>query len=169
MGVFAVIAGARWLNTANLFFALLFIRDCLLCVLFMRRIQEKRRASVGASILAYGSTVLPLCYSAGNAVTPVWMVLTSDLLFILGFGLATLATIELGSSMGVAPALRGPRRKCGVYKFIRHPMYTGYIVAEVGWLLLSANNVPLFAISTTCYLLRIVAEERVLRDSSTSA
>lgn len=166
MAAFAILAGLRWSQSGNLFFALLLFRDSLLSVLFLVREPERRKGTMSAAALAYISTVLPLLYSTGDSQVAVGIVLGANLLSILGFGLATLAGIELGSSMGVAPAARGSRRISGVYGLLRHPMYIGYVVAELGWVAINRANLPLFVCSCACYLVRALMEERVLRDET---
>lgn len=165
MALFGIVAAWRWYSTLSLFFALLAFRDFVAAYYFSVRGKSKAHGSRFASILAYVSTALPLLYRAPGEPPSLPIALAANLLFILGFLISTLATIELGSRMGVSPAVRGSLCKTGIYRWIRHPMYTGYIVAEVGWILLGAFNAPLFAASLTGYLLRMRLENRILSNA----
>jgi protein-S-isoprenylcysteine O-methyltransferase Ste14 len=77
------------------------------------------------------------------------------------FALAGLAT--LGRSFGLVAADRGLKTG-GPYRFVRHPAYTGYLVAYIGYVLENPApfNVLLLCISTAFQLLRIREEEAVL-------
>ena len=83
--------------------------------------------------------------------------LVSDLLAILGFLLVVLATVELGRSIGISPANRGHVRS-GIYRYIKHPMYAGYILSEIGLSLINPFNAILLLVSTTLYYFRAKAE-----------
>jgi len=53
----------------------------------------------------------------------------------------------------------------GFYRIIRHPMYFGYVLAETGFVVdnLSYYNLTVLFIAITFTMLRLQAEERVLR------
>jgi protein-S-isoprenylcysteine O-methyltransferase Ste14 len=74
------------------------------------------------------------------------------------------AFLSLNRSFGIAPENRGVKTK-GLYRFVRHPMYAGYLLTETGFLLsnLSAHNVLIFAAASLFLVLRLMAEERFLR------
>jgi protein-S-isoprenylcysteine O-methyltransferase Ste14 len=163
MGVFAALAGWRWYQTGSLFFVFLVFRDLLLSALFLFRKDAAAKGSKREAALAYASTILPLFYIAPVAKVPVWTALGSDIIFIVGFLIATLAAIELGQRMGVSPALRGQVCKSGVYRLFKHPMYAGYVIAESGWVLLNPVNAVIFGLSAAGYYLRTQAENKVLR------
>jgi protein-S-isoprenylcysteine O-methyltransferase Ste14 len=71
----------------------------------------------------------------------------TNLLVIIGFLLATLATIELGDSMGVSPAYRGKVCRTGIYRWVKHPMYLGYAIADFSWVLVSPLNSIIYVVS----------------------
>jgi len=72
------------------------------------------------------------------------------------------ATLELGTSIGVAPANRGLVRS-GIYRRIKHPMYMGYVISELGLVLLNPLSVALFVISVLLYTLRAKSENKILK------
>lgn len=85
-------------------------------------------------------------------------------LILTGAGIALAAKLFLGRSFGVVPANRGIKA-AGVYRFVRHPMYAGYIISQLGFLLVffSPHNVAVYAIAWTAFWLRTVEEEKFLR------
>jgi protein-S-isoprenylcysteine O-methyltransferase Ste14 len=161
MALFAALAGYRWQRSGSMFFALLLFRDALWAAFFLLRATPAKRGSTKDSAVAYLSTALPLLYLPAREATIPGLFLLANVLSVAGFLLATLAIIELGTQAGVAPAVRGERRSSGLYRYFRHPMYAGYIMAESGWILLNPYNAAIFGLSLLCYLVRIRAEERL--------
>lgn len=90
--------------------------------------------------------------------------LVSTFLIVTGALIALSAKLFLGRSFGVIPANRGVK-SVGVYRFVRHPMYLGYIISHLGYLLtyFSAWNVVVYAIVWTALYLRTIEEEKFLR------
>jgi protein-S-isoprenylcysteine O-methyltransferase Ste14 len=75
--------------------------------------------------------------------------------------------LSLNRSFGIAPENRGIKTK-GMYRIVRHPMYSGYILTETGFVLnnLSLFNVIILATVIFFLVLRLQAEERLLREDS---
>ena len=82
---------------------------------------------------------------------------------VVGLVLVVGAFLSLNRSFGLAPENRGVKTG-GMYRFVRHPMYLGYILAEVGYVLdnFSPFNLLIWMISVLFLLLRLRAEERLL-------
>jgi protein-S-isoprenylcysteine O-methyltransferase Ste14 len=90
------------------------------------------------------------------------------LLQIAGSVIAAAALVALGRSIGIVAANRGVRTH-GMYAFVRHPLYSGYLFATSGYVLEnpSLRNAGIFAAVTLLQGLRIRAEERLLcRDAT---
>jgi protein-S-isoprenylcysteine O-methyltransferase Ste14 len=85
------------------------------------------------------------------------------LIMIAGLLLSISAKVALNRSFGVTAANRGVKRE-GPYRLLRHPMYAGYALTQVAFLLLNpcAWNLAIYALSWTVQVLRIGAEERLL-------
>jgi len=80
-----------------------------------------------------------------------------------GAVVAAAAMVALGRSFGLVAANRGIRTS-GPYRFVRHPLYAGYLLTELGYVLEnpSLRNCVLFGAVMTVQLVRILAEERFL-------
>jgi protein-S-isoprenylcysteine O-methyltransferase Ste14 len=85
--------------------------------------------------------------------------------FVAGIGLAIVITAKmtLGRSFGVVPANRGVVVG-GMYRFVRHPIYAGYLIVHLGFALAhpTAWNLIVFAIADAALIVRALREERVL-------
>lgn len=73
------------------------------------------------------------------------------------------AKLSLGRSFGVLPATRGLVTR-GAYRWLRHPIYFGYLVAHAGFLLanFSVQNAGVLAVLYVAQILRIHREEEML-------
>jgi len=91
-----------------------------------------------------------------------FLFLSADLLSIAGFLIVVFATLELGKSIGISPANRGLVRT-GIYARFRHPMYLGYVISEIGMVLLNPLNIALFIVSLSLYSLRAKFENKFLQ------
>ncbi len=157
---FGVLALYRWHQTQLIFFLLLVLRDFAAGYFFLKRKPAKNQATLFPSLLAYVSAATPLLYFSPTEVSSVLLPM-SDFLAILGFLLVAFATLELGTSIGISPANRGLVRS-GIYRYIKHPMYTGYIISEIGLILLNPTNIWVFVLSITLYLERSRMESSIL-------
>ena len=86
---------------------------------------------------------------------------------IAGFALQLSAKLTLRRSFGVVAANRGVKAN-GPYRLIRHPMYAGYALTHIGFLLAGPTlwNLAIYITVLTIAVRRIVAEERVLREDA---
>jgi protein-S-isoprenylcysteine O-methyltransferase Ste14 len=82
---------------------------------------------------------------------------------LVGTAIALLSLTALGRSFGVVAANRGVKT-AGLYRFVRHPAYAGYMLSYTGYVLenLSAVNACLLLLTLTAQVCRIREEERVL-------
>jgi protein-S-isoprenylcysteine O-methyltransferase Ste14 len=106
------------------------------------------------------SSAMPLLYF-GSTVSSKALFLASDLLAIIGFLIVVLATIELGTSIGISPANRGLVRS-GIYRYIKHPMYLGYAISEMGLVILNPLNLSICVVSMILYFIRSKIEIKIL-------
>jgi len=163
MFIFALIAGYRWHTTGLIFFGLLILRDLAASwFLITRKPSLEKTNSRMIEALAYISSAWPCIYQSNVSLLPMAAQISS-ILAILGFTISTLALFDLGEAFGVSPANRGIVTT-GLYRYIRHPMYTGYVIAECGFVLLNPFNVIIWIISIGLYFTRTKIEDRILRN-----
>ncbi|HAR42934.1 MAG TPA: hypothetical protein DCS07_09945 [Bdellovibrionales bacterium] len=161
---FAAWAGWRWVQFGLLFFALTALRDVAATwFLLTRRPDISGHRFCTADLLAYISCAMPLLYVPGPDHGKLFF-FASNVLAISGFGLATTALFELGVSFGISPAYRGTVES-GVYRYTRHPMYTGYAIAEASFILSNPYNIWIYAISMLLYRLRALSENSILKQT----
>ena len=105
---------------------------------------------------------------AGLLVMPEGTRLISDTvalwLALVGGTVSLSAKVFLGRSFGLVAANRGVKSG-GIYRFVRHPMYLGYMINQLGFLLVffSPFNAAIYALVWTAFLMRTVEEEKFLR------
>lgn len=78
--------------------------------------------------------------------------------------LSAIAIVNLGCSLGIVPANRGIKTK-GLYAVVRHPIYSLYMMHDIGWNLncFSAHNFWVFVLYCLLTYSRAKCEERLLR------
>ncbi len=89
--------------------------------------------------------------------------IAAEIFQFIGLTITTVGLLSLNTSFGIVPANRGVKT-AGFYRYIRHPLYLGYLVADIGFLI---NNVFwwnfIVAIGVAFFLvLRIHYEEKFL-------
>jgi protein-S-isoprenylcysteine O-methyltransferase Ste14 len=102
--------------------------------------------------LVQPATTLPL---ASEIFTAVFAAI--GLLIVIG------GKMSLGRSFGLMPANRGIV-STGLYNVVRHPIYLGYLITHVGFVLAHPTlwNLAVLATSDLALLTRAVCEERTL-------
>lgn len=128
----------------------------------IRRPTDKLSMEPGDWMLAITATSAGLLIIPGVTILPALAPL-GVALAIGGNLVQAWAKLVLRRSFGVAPANRGIKLT-GPYRFVRHPMYAGYLFVHLGVLILmfSPVNVVIYAIGWWAQILRILAEERLL-------
>ena len=111
--------------------------------------------------IAMAGTALPMLLRAGG--TALLPVAVGTLLMSGGLLFAIWAKINLWRSFGIAAANRGPVER-GPYRFVRHPMYAGYFLVDVGFILNNPLiwNSAVYSVAVALQIMRILAEERIL-------
>lgn len=113
-------------------------------------------------LVGFAGTALVLCAAPaeGPAVIPT---IACGLLMVVGLVMSLAAKLTLRRSFGVVAANRGVKVG-GPYRLMRHPMYAGYALLHVGYLLSGPTvwNVCVYGTVTALQIARILAEERFL-------
>jgi protein-S-isoprenylcysteine O-methyltransferase Ste14 len=132
----------------------------ILTVVRRRAIQVDR--SVTAAVLTLLSVAGPPMLRASDAIALVPDVATA-MFSAIGLGLVVIGKMALGRSFGLVPANRGVVVR-GPYTFVRHPIYTGYLITHVAFLIADPIpwNAAVILIADTALILRALMEERVL-------
>ena len=136
-----------------------------LCVAFILLRRPARRIDVTpqTAIIAFVGTAAPLLVTApGGGLLPAGL---GYGLMIAGLLLNISSKLALNRSFGLTAANRGVKR-AGPYRLLRHPMYAGYALTQLTFLLLNpcSWNLCIYVASWSAQLLRIQAEERVLME-----
>ena len=84
-------------------------------------------------------------------------------MMVTGVGLQLSAKVALNTRFGVLPANRGVMQR-GPYAFLRHPMYFGYTLTHIGFLLYAPcqRNLIVYVAGFALQVIRILREERLL-------
>jgi len=114
-------------------------------------------------IAAVGTTLVLLIDKGGAPVAGV----LGPFLMVFGLVIHVGAKLSLWKSFGLVAANRGVRSN-GLYSVVRHPMYAGYIISQVGFLLAAPSiwNAAVYAGAWAALVARIYAEERLLDEDA---
>ncbi|MBZ9839725.1 isoprenylcysteine carboxylmethyltransferase family protein [Mesorhizobium sp. CA3] len=108
-------------------------------------------AAFGSGFVSFqdGIAVIPLYIAAPLQFLALWLVIWGKM--------------SLGRSFAILPANRGVVTG-GAYRFVRHPIYAGYLAGHILFLLSSFSlyNFAVYAIITLFQVHRILREERIL-------
>lgn len=159
----AIRFGADFLSTGRVTGLLLLVSEGLVVVLtVMRRsavtVDRSTRARLLTTLSVLGPPLLQPAHVA--ALLPQsWTVAASA----VGLAIVIAGKITLGRSFGLMPANRGVVSS-GVYRIVRHPIYLGYLITHVAFLLAtpSAWNIAALLAADAALLARAVCEEQTL-------
>lgn len=128
----------------------------------IRRPTTNISLRLGDWLLAITATAAPLMIQPGLDMFPAIAPLGVALV-LFGNVVQGLAKLSLRRSFGIAPANRGIKAD-GLYRFVRHPMYAGYLAVHIGVMILmpSPVNLVIYAIGWWAQILRLKAEEELL-------
>ena len=152
--------------TATTWFPLLLLASegIVVVLLLVRRSTERISAAVGDWVIAAGGTFLAMLVEEGGdpiAAGP------GVVLMLVGIATHLGAKLSLRRSFGLVAANRGLELG-GLYTIVRHPMYAGYFLAHLGYLLLgpSAFNLAVYLGVWSLLVARVHAEERILAEDA---
>jgi len=152
-----------FLRTGHVTGLLLLAGESLVVVLtVVRRKAMYVDRSVAAAVLTLLSVAGPPMLRASDVNSMVPDVVTA-MVSAIGLGLVVVGKMALGRSFGLVPANRGVVVR-GPYTFVRHPIYTGYLITHVAFFI--ADPIPwnavVILIADTALILRALMEEKVL-------
>ena len=132
----------------------------VVALLVIRRRTDRISTALRDWFVAIGGTVLVLLVSKGG--TPINGSMGASLM-LFGLAVHVAAKLSLLRSFGLVAADRGIKVR-GLYALVRHPMYLGYIVSHIGFLIVAPTlwNLAVYLAAWTLMIARVFAEERVL-------
>jgi protein-S-isoprenylcysteine O-methyltransferase Ste14 len=146
---------------------LLVAEGAVVVFLITRRRATQLSVRLDDWLLALAATSAPLLIYPSSAEHYVGTPLVSEtvclLLLVAGVWLSVWAKFTLGRSMGCVPANRGVVSS-GPYAWVRHPMYAGYLLVHIAYLLANpaAWTLLMYATCWGLQIPRLRAEERLL-------
>ena len=156
-----------FMQTGHVTGLLLLASESLVVVLtVLRRRARLVDHSVAAAVMTTLSVAGPPLMRAGAAL-PIASDAVTAIISAIGLSLVVVGKIALGRSFGLVPANRGVVVR-GPYNLVRHPIYTGYLITHVGFLMANPStwNVTVFVLADTALVLRALMEERVLKQDA---
>jgi protein-S-isoprenylcysteine O-methyltransferase Ste14 len=152
----------RWYNAM-----VLFSEGLVLALLMIRRKSDSMSSRPPEWMFAFFATAAPLLVRPGGG-HPLIPDQVGAFLLLGGMFIQLSAKLVLRRSFGIIPANRGVKVE-GPYRFVRHPMYLGYLCVHIGFLLMSPNawNFCLYFLSEVGQVIRLLAEERLLLQDPT--
>jgi protein-S-isoprenylcysteine O-methyltransferase Ste14 len=164
----AVRIGADFLRTGRITGLLLLASEALVVVLtvFRRSTSEVDR-SLRARVLTTLSLVGPALVGPG-ATVGLLPELATITLSACGLSIVIGGKLSLGRSFGLMPANRGVV-STGLYRLVRHPIYMGYLITHLGFLVANPMlwNLLTLVGADVALLIRAVCEEQTLaRDAA---
>ena len=168
MGLIVVRWGNAWLIDPSRWTVLpLLLTEgyTLMLVLLARRATQRDVSGLAMLATAYATCFMVLLNPDGTTrLAPEWVGLAFQM---AGMAWQFTAKIVLDRSFGLLPAQRG-LVMAGPYRLVRHPIYLGYLIAHVGFVLanFSWRNVTVLAVLYLAQVVRIHREEAVLTASN---
>ncbi len=159
----AVRLAADFRATGHVTGLLLLASEALVVVLTMFRrsagaVDRTWQARVLTAFSMFGPPLVkPASFSAMAPETLTALISGAGLLIVV------IGKVSLGRSFGLTPANRGIVSS-GLYRFVRHPIYLGYLITHVGFVIANAApwNVAVLAAADVALLFRAVREEQTL-------
>jgi protein-S-isoprenylcysteine O-methyltransferase Ste14 len=153
--------GSDWLATGRLSSLFFLVIESVIMLFFLIRNMPKQTSMQPYDwFVALTATCLPLLLRPTVVIHDTSVLLVMQL---AGIALSTLAVLSLNKSFGILPANRGIKQG-GLYRYVRHPIYAGYVITYGAFLLQNASpeNTAVVALFLVFLVLRILAEEEFL-------
>jgi protein-S-isoprenylcysteine O-methyltransferase Ste14 len=156
-----------YLQSHRLIGVAFFVQQMWIMTAFLiRRPPRAVSRRIGDWVLAFGGTFGGVLLQP-SGVHPRWGLDAGLGVQLVGLTISIVALLALGRSFGSVAADRGIVLR-GPYGVVRHPVYTGYLMIQVGYVLQSVSwwNVAVVLFVTGCNVGRALAEELLLATSS---
>jgi len=156
--------GQAWMIDHSRWTALLLLVSegyTLMLVLLARRAIQRDLSMAALAATVYASSYVVLLGDTGTMrLMPEWV---GAGLQLTSMAWQFTAKVFLGRSFGLLPARRG-LVMAGPYRLVRHPIYFGYLIGHIGFLLVnfSWRNAAVLALLYVAQVIRIRHEEAML-------
>jgi len=168
MGVIVFRWGHAWMIDHSRWTVLLLLVSegyTLMLILLAHRAVQRDLSAVAMAATVYATCAVALLNDQDTTrLAPEWI---GAVLQITSMAWQFTAKVFLGRSFGLLPAQRGLVTG-GPYRVVRHPIYFGYLLGHIGFLLanFSWRNAAVLALLYVAQVIRIRREEAVLAATS---
>ena len=163
----ALFSGLQFLETSSPIHLIKVVFNLIVvALLLLQRKTSDIDDSRTSMLISVSHTFFPVLYNWDYSSSLLSTRLSFSI-FLMGTLVAMLSIVDLSRSFGIIPANRGVRTS-GTYRFVRHPIYLGYIIAHIGLMMLFVSwlNGALFLFYLYLTHLRISREEVLLLNSN---
>jgi protein-S-isoprenylcysteine O-methyltransferase Ste14 len=164
VGFFAERLLGAYFYTGSAAYLCLFGSELLqIALMLFRRTTDRVAVRPHEWAIAFVGACLPLMASMRIERGPLAPVDLLNVMIWIGFLLQLAGKITLARSFGIVAANRGLKFG-GPYRYVRHPIYLGYLLVHAGFLLFTGSlwNLAIYATGFVLQIWRILIEERVL-------
>ena len=147
---------------------LLVASEALVVVLTMVRrpaglVDRTMKARLLTAFATFGPPLVRPMSGAAIAPESITVAIAS-----IGLMIVVLGKLSLGRSFGLSPANRGVVCS-GLYRFVRHPIYLGYLITHIGFVIANPAdwNLVLLGVADVALMLRACREEQTLAADAT--
>jgi protein-S-isoprenylcysteine O-methyltransferase Ste14 len=161
---FAVLHVNAFDQSRNWSYLIFCVTESIAAVLFLVRSNPVTVSpDVRDWMLALTATVFPFLFlPSAQGILPAasWIIIAGALLQLSGM-------LSLNRSIGMVPALR-KLKTGGMYRFVRHPLYSSYLVTFSGYVLANSSlrNLLVYVVTMLLLVIRIQREEAHLSQDS---
>ena len=159
--LFAIANGKSFIENPRLSVFLIVVTETIVAVLLVtRREADETDHSWQTWTTTTFGTIAPFLLRPIDATADI---LLGQALQVAAFSMQIVALLYLNRSIGLLPAHRGVKSN-GLYSWVRHPLYTAYVVTYVGYWINNQSwpNAVVIVAGTAFLVMRIHYEEALL-------
>lgn len=158
---FALANGKSFIENPRLSVFLIVVTETIVAVfLLIRRDPDETEHSWQTWTTTTVGTFAPFLLRPIDATADI---LLGQVVQVAAFSMQIAALLYLNRSIGLLPAYRGIK-SCGLYSWVRHPLYTAYVLTYLGYWINNQSwaNAVIIVAGTAFLVMRIHYEEALL-------